>query len=534
MKNSLVIFLLSITILAACYSAQSNNLIRTISTSGQMGEVSTIELQVENTAAFVAFQADISIPKGLNFVEGSVVLNPERTSGHSVNARIVDSKLRIIVWSGSNTAFSRNYGTLLTFQVKADMVSGNYLLSLSNTVLSDNLSKPIAHNLQNGTLSIVPPSPILSLNPSSLSFGNVEISTSSTVQSYTLTGSYLTGDVTVTAPSQFEVSLSSTSGWTSNLSITPVSGSVDRIIYVRFSPTSIGSKTGNLANTTAGATTQNVSVSGKGEEIAFFTILQIQGMTSVSSSVGMVRRTKGTVTGVLSGVGYFIQDAVDPWSGIWIDDPLTVVFEGNGIEIIGVVKELNGVTSIEGKGTIINPPIRINPISLFSPQQAFDEKYESVLVQLQGVRAKSINPNGTWLIYTEVNNTLVIGDWLFNYLPKAGNFYSITGIINGVHDLFRLEPRKEQDIIDLTLTDVPNNVKEVNSQVYPNPFETELVIKNFEKLSRFVITNILGHQVMDISYPQGRVSTTELPSGVYIISLLYENSVKKKQVLVKH
>jgi len=106
--------------------------------------------------------------------------------------------------------------------------------------------------------------PTLAVSPSSLSFGSVVVNTYSSPQSYTLTGSNLTGNVTVTAPSRYEVSLSSSSGYSSSLSITPSSGSVNRTIYVRFNPNANGTASGNVSNASTGATTRNVAVSGNG------------------------------------------------------------------------------------------------------------------------------------------------------------------------------------------------------------------------------------------------------------------------------
>ena len=114
------------------------------------------------------------------------------------------------------------------------------------------------------TYSFTIANPTLSVSPSSLSFGNVVVNTYSSPQSYTLTGSNLTGNVTVTAPSRYEVSLSSGSGYSSSLSIIPSSGSVNRTIYVRFNPNANGTASGNVSNASTGATTRNVAVSGNG------------------------------------------------------------------------------------------------------------------------------------------------------------------------------------------------------------------------------------------------------------------------------
>ena len=101
-------------------------------------------------------------------------------------------------------------------------------------------------------------------SPASLSFGNVRTATNSTPQSYTLTGSNLTGNVTITAPTGFLISGSSGGIYGTTLNLTPIEGNINSTIYVRFSPTLTESYSGTITNTSAGVTTINVSVSGTG------------------------------------------------------------------------------------------------------------------------------------------------------------------------------------------------------------------------------------------------------------------------------
>jgi subtilisin family serine protease len=107
------------------------------------------------------------------------------------------------------------------------------------------------------------PSSVLAVNPSSLSFGSITTSSTNT-QSYTLTGSNLTANVTIAAPSGFQVSTSSSSGFANSISVAPSSGSVNRLIYVRFAPTVAQSYSGNINHSSTGATSVAVQVSGTG------------------------------------------------------------------------------------------------------------------------------------------------------------------------------------------------------------------------------------------------------------------------------
>ncbi|MBA4853678.1 FG-GAP-like repeat-containing protein [Emticicia sp. BO119] len=76
-------------------------------------------------------------------------------------------------------------------------------------------------------------------------------------------GSCLSSNIIITAPTGFQVSLNANSGFSSNISITPNSGSVaNTIVYVRFNPSSEGSFTGNLQISASNVSTINFALNG--------------------------------------------------------------------------------------------------------------------------------------------------------------------------------------------------------------------------------------------------------------------------------
>jgi gliding motility-associated-like protein len=110
--------------------------------------------------------------------------------------------------------------------------------------------------------------PTVLATPNSLNFGSVVINTSSAEKTFTLTGivlSPVTGSVTVTAPTNYQVSLTSGGGFANSVSVPYLLGSlVTTTIYVRFTPTTYGVIAGNIAITGGGVATQNVAVTGIG------------------------------------------------------------------------------------------------------------------------------------------------------------------------------------------------------------------------------------------------------------------------------
>ncbi len=68
-------------------------------------------------------------------------------------------------------------------------------------------------------------------------------------------------------------------------------------------------------------------------------------------------------------------------------------------------------------------------------------------------------------------------------------------------EAFKLEPRIEPDIEDLTATAVGPELSTNEFKVYPNPFTNEINIDKHEKLTRVVVSNIAGQRMIDIAFP---------------------------------
>lgn len=97
------------------------------------------------------------------------------------------------------------------------------------------------------------------------SLGNFtqQLGTPSPAQSVAVSGTDLAGTVTVTAPANYQVSLTSGGTYASTVSLTPASGAVASTpVYVRLNATAAGPYTGTLTLTSTNATTVRVALSG--------------------------------------------------------------------------------------------------------------------------------------------------------------------------------------------------------------------------------------------------------------------------------
>ena len=159
--------------------------------------------------------------------------------------------------------------------------------------------------------------PALSVSTGSLSsLASIEGS-AGTSQSYTVTGSNLTGAITVTAPTNFEVSLNNSS-FAGTQTITPSSGNVSQTVYIRIKSTApLGPVSGTVTHSGGGATTQNLSVSGtvasnqplltlSTPSLTGFSALQGSPSMSKSYTVSGVNLTNGNVN-IAAPVGYEIS-----------------------------------------------------------------------------------------------------------------------------------------------------------------------------------------------------------------------------------
>jgi hypothetical protein len=133
--------------------------------------------------------------------------------------------------------------------------------------------------------------------------------------SFTVSGIFLTGDLTVTPPSGFEVSTSIGSGYTTSL-ILPASGTLSATsVYVRLAATTgFGTYSGNVTVSGGGATSQTIATAPSSVAKKALTITGLSGVnkpydatlaattTGTPAYVGLENGESLTVTGTASAV----------------------------------------------------------------------------------------------------------------------------------------------------------------------------------------------------------------------------------------
>ena len=229
---------------------QSGTVEDRVSVTGFVGSSAAVVV-VSNFSVFtttVGTPSDVQTftVSGANLSGGVIVAAPE---GFELSQGGVDY--------GDTLELTPNAGSLLATLISVRIAAATPVGSPSGniTVSSSGAQKTIAVG---GKVDPVPPA--LATAGTLAPFSTTE-GTASSAQTFTVSGSNLTGNVTVTAPSGFEVSSNGTS-FSSSLALTPSSGAVSASISVRVAAAApSGSLSGNITVSTAGVTSKTVSVS---------------------------------------------------------------------------------------------------------------------------------------------------------------------------------------------------------------------------------------------------------------------------------
>ena len=103
------------------------------------------------------------------------------------------------------------------------------------------------------------------------------LGTPSGAQAYTLSAVNLLGDLTITPPANYQISLDNGATWsTAPLSIMPSAGTISsRFVSVRLNAAAVGAFSGNIVHTSSGAADANVAVTGTVQAAPLETIVNL-------------------------------------------------------------------------------------------------------------------------------------------------------------------------------------------------------------------------------------------------------------------
>jgi pectate disaccharide-lyase len=183
--------------------------------------------------------------------------------------------------SGTTSSGSSSGWSLSSYTISDTSVKAVKMISSGGTVYFDDVT----------LVSMITPT-ITSSTSSITDFGIVQSGSSSSAASFTVSGTNLSDNVTVVAPSGFKAS-SDNSSFNDSITLTESSGTLSSTtVYVKFSPDSAtGTTSGNINLESTDASTVSINVSG--------TAISTQPTTASSVSTGSI--TGSTVVLTISG-----------------------------------------------------------------------------------------------------------------------------------------------------------------------------------------------------------------------------------------
>jgi len=176
-------------------------------------------------------------------------------------------------------------------------------------------------------------------------------------------------------------------------------------------------------------------------------IIQVQGQTSASPMVNQTVTLTGIVTGSF-GQGYFIQDATQPWSGLYIYDIGRNPNVGDSIIVTGKIVEYYNLTEMTEVSfyqlVAKNKPLP-QPIVIQTGEDK--EPYESMYVRVPNAQVISTNEGyGMWKVDDGSGYMMIHNSFIYTHNPVMGAYYSITGPLSYEYNEFRIELRSAADV----------------------------------------------------------------------------------------
>jgi len=221
-------------------------------------------------------------------LEGYNYLNTDLASGLALSMEVMDNESGVdasapkyglardgaAITSGSLTPNFANGGAMgspgnLTATIAAGHVQtvGSYILYVTNSNYDvDRGNGDKETSVDTYSFTVYANTPVITVQAGTLAFGNQTVNTSGSEQSYTVSGINLGSDpIVITAPSGFQVSTTSGSGFGSSVNLTPSGGTVNNTtIYARFTPNNVAGFSANITHTHTSAPQQDKAVTGTG------------------------------------------------------------------------------------------------------------------------------------------------------------------------------------------------------------------------------------------------------------------------------
>jgi hypothetical protein len=207
------------------------------------GTLSALNSVVGNASSTTSFTV-----AGANMREAITVTAPDGFEVSTSSSSGFESSITVGAAGTVNTT---------TIYVRLSAAAGLGTYNGDITVMSGSAAQTIATAPSTVTEAVI--NPVISVS-GSLTALSTTYGTASSTSNFTISGANMTAPITVTAPTGFQVSTSSSSGFANSINV-PASGTLaNTTIHVRLSPAAnVGTYSGNISLTSTGATQRTIS-----------------------------------------------------------------------------------------------------------------------------------------------------------------------------------------------------------------------------------------------------------------------------------
>ncbi|MEX2484293.1 MAG: T9SS type A sorting domain-containing protein [Brumimicrobium sp.] len=380
--------------------------------------------------------------------------NPSPEQSFDVSGSNLNDSILLTVTNG-DYEISETTGGTFSNQITLDETGG----SVATTTIYVRLNGTATASPSNGDITITSDAapdvvvdlegeildntPNLVVSTNSLTGFSHFVGTPSAEDMFEVSGANLTDDVTLTAPTNFEISETSGSGFGTSITLTPDAN--DEVtatdIYVRLNgPAANYNQMGDIVVSSPGATDENVSLEGETFDYTLYPIgaVTTNDVDGNADSSDVFVELRGIVHCIDFNVdnGYNVtiideeEDGINVFNFDLVDGYTAT--EGDSIGVKGYINQFNGLTQIHAE-----------EIELFSQGNAtispmivtmLDESTESQLVTIEGlslVDGETEWPSDGNIDVTDGTNTFTVrvtaASPLANSSTPAGTF-EITGV----------------------------------------------------------------------------------------------------------
>ena len=351
--------------------------------------------------------------------------------------------------------------------------------------------------------------------------------------SFSVEGLFLTTDVVATAPTNYEISLATETGFGSSVNITPSSGTViSTTIYVRLKDgLSAGNYTGDITISSTGITDETITVNGNAYGVPTNSMV-ITGVYDGSLS-------GGTPKGVEI---YVLKDIAD-------------------LTLFGVSSVSNGGGSTAGNvefsfpagsataGTFIYVATEAPNFNVFF---GISPTHTSGSMSINGDDAIELYENGQIIdVYGDVDNDFsneaydYLDGWAYRK-PNTGpegttfnsanwNYSGVGGLGGGTNNATATTPFPIGTYANTSLSVNRNSIE--GFAIYPNPVSEGIlnISSASSSTKNLTIFNLLGKKVLSSSFSgiKKDIDVSSINAGMYILKVTEEGKTATKKLVIR-